>query len=230
MSWKKNNKRFVAFFDILGFKDMVLKHGHEDVLKMLEKLKKTTDRLESNIWTEALNKKLSTSFSEDQTNSITFSDSLILFSKGDTIEDCTKIMLDSYFVIKNALKDNILIKGALSFGKVTVDFNKSLFFGQPIIDAYLLHEDLHMLEVVLDHNAENQAGTFKKNEVIPKILHLRKVNMKFGMATHTLVHFKTDEAITERIVTLENLYKMTSGKPRLYIDNSMDYYKKFKRN
>lgn len=225
MSWKNNNKRFVAFFDILGFKDMVLKQGHADVLKKLEKLKSTTEQLEGNIWSKEITNLLKISFSEDQTRSITFSDSLIIFSKDDTIEDCMKMMFQSYFVIQNALYNSIPIKGAISFGEVYVDFEKSLFFGQPIIDAFLLHEDLHMLDIVLDHNAENQANQFKENDAIQQTLKLRKVKMKFGVASHTIVNLTSKEEISERIDLLEKLYKVTSGRPRLYIDNTIDYYK-----
>ena len=37
MSWDKvtTASRFVAFFDILGFKDMVMKSSHNDILEKL---------------------------------------------------------------------------------------------------------------------------------------------------------------------------------------------------
>ena len=50
--------------------------------------------------------------------------------------------------------------------------------------------------------------------------------MKFGMATHTLISPSQAHHITKRILTLEELFKITSGRSRLYIDNTIDYYKK----
>ena len=229
MSWEnKTNKRFVAFFDILGFKDMVMKYSHQDVLSKLNLLKKHTLKLENFQWNTEKTKKANINPKPDQTKSVTFSDSIIFFSHSGTKEDFVKILVDSHTILKVALNNGIAIKGAISFGEITVDFVNSLFFGQPIIDAYLLHEDLHMLDVVLDHNCENQIKTFGNLEVINLNIRFDKVKMKYGSVKHTIVvSHATHE---ERIKVLEELYRITSGKPRMYIDNSLEYYRKVEQS
>lgn len=228
MKWKAKDKRFVAFFDILGFKEMVLRSSHEDVLKKLDALKTTIKELEKINWTAEAQQKSQLKLQQDQSRAITFSDSIVFFSKSGTIEDLFKIVLDSYYLMNKALSQNIAIKGAISFGEVTVDFKKALFFGQPIIDAYLLHEDMHILDVILDHNAENQINSLAPNDLIKNSLHSEKVKMKFGSTTHTVVRSHRKSKIEHRIEVLKNLYSSTSGKPRQYIDNTIDHYSNLK--
>ena len=103
-----------------------------------------------------------------------------------------------------------------------------MFFGQPIIDAYLLHEDLNLLGVILDHNAENQFKTFGKNRMLKNSLQFRKVNLKYGYVTHTILASRSLKVLDKQIETFEKLYQITSGKPRLYIDNTLDFYKTLK--
>ncbi len=225
MKWKNTDKRFVAFFDILGFKDMVLKNSHIDILDNLDKLQSVARDLESTYWDEEMAKKSKIKILKNQTKSITFSDSIIFFSQGDTLSDIFKILYDSWGLYRAALENRIAIKGAISFGEITVDFDKSLFFGQAIIDSYLLHEDLHMLGIILDHNAENKINSFDINEMIYNSLSLQKVKMKFGLATHTMLSMSEKEFNEITIKNLEKLYSTTSGKPRIYIDNSIEFYK-----
>ncbi|WP_047544855.1 hypothetical protein [Psychroserpens sp. Hel_I_66] len=228
MSWKKTDNRFVAFFDILGFKDMVQTKTHSQILKTLEQLKTYVEKLEGIEWGEEQEKKSKLKIAKNQTRSVTFSDSFMFFSKKDTIEDFSKIIVDSWFFLKKAAKLKIAVKASISFGEITVDFDKNLFFGQPIIDAYLLHEDLNMLGVILDHKAENQMKTYDKNVMLNNSLKFRKVNLKYGSVTHTILGSNSVKILEEFIELFKEMYTITSGKPRIYIDNTVAFYQLLK--
>jgi hypothetical protein len=230
MNWIKTDKRFVAFFDILGFKDMVQTKSHSEILKSLEHLKNYVEKLESWDWNEKHEKKSNLKIGKNQTKSVTFSDSFMFFSKNDTIEDFFKIAIDSWGFLKEATDNKIAVKASISFGTITVDFDKNLFFGQPIIDAYLLHEDLHMLGVILDHKAENQMTTFDKNTLLDNSLQFRKVKLKYGSINHTILASTQIEEIDQKIESFEKLYTITSGKPRTYIDNTIEFYLNLKND
>jgi hypothetical protein len=218
--WETTSERFVAFFDILGFKDLVLRNTHLQVLEKLDILKQTISKLEN---VKELKPFKNSNMETDQTKSVTFSDSIIIFSKGQTANDALKIFYDSYRILKTALENDIAIKGSISFGQITVDFSKSLFFGQPIIDAYLLHEELQMLTIVLDNKAEEQVKTYDNYATIQDILVIYKANLKSGKINHTIIRPSGSKNVIERIEKLKNLYKSTSGRPRLYIDNTIDF-------
>jgi hypothetical protein len=36
LNWKITNERFVAYIDIMGFKDLVMRSTHEEVYKMMK--------------------------------------------------------------------------------------------------------------------------------------------------------------------------------------------------
>ncbi|MEQ5790375.1 hypothetical protein J4E06_04875 [Muricauda sp. NFXS6] len=224
MDWEKTDNRFVAFFDVLGFKDMVQRKSHSEILKKLENLKSHVEKLEGHEFDENKLKKANLEIVKYQTRSVTFSDSFLFFSKKDSKEDLVKILVDSWYFLKYALKNKIAVKGAISFGKITLDFEKNLFFGQPIIDAYLLHEDLNMLGVVFDHNAENQCKTYDELKILQTSIGFEKVRLKYGGVNHSFVAALNVDVIQNLLESLDSMYSITSGKPRVYIDNSIDFY------
>lgn len=219
--WIETTNRFIAFFDIMGFKDLVQKGTHEEVLRKLNILKKTLNYLNNK---DAIHAIEHYSIDLDQTKAITFSDSIIIFSKSDSYNDALKILIDANAILRDALNNSIAIKGAISYGKITVDFNKSLFFGQPIIDAYLLHDELHMLSVIIDHNFEIKITPYIDDPLYFVIADYR-ANLKSGKITHKIMKPSAQNEITERISSLDNLYHSVSGKPRAYIDNTIDFLK-----
>src|SRR5438128_1419170 len=100
--WAKTDKRFVDYFDIMGFKDLVQRNSHTGILNKLESLKRVLTKLEdSNAENNDALKKIN--IEKLQTRSITFSDSIIIFSKSDTIKDFDKIVYDSYMIIHKAI-------------------------------------------------------------------------------------------------------------------------------
>ena len=215
--WIKTTNRFVAFFDIMGFKDLVSKKSHDEIVSLLETLSKSRTDLE-----ELNNHQLDKSLAIiGETKSFTFSDSIIFFSKGDQIEDLNKIILDCLYIVKKSIESQIPIKGALSFGNITLDIEKSIYFGQPIIDAYTLHEDLLLYSVIADHNFEKRTKELKVG-TLSKLFSFYKTPMKYGKTTHYILKptYVDKDLMLEG---LQNLYVSVSGKPRQYIDNTIDF-------
>lgn len=151
-NWNATTDRFVGFFDIMGFKDNVLKNKHEDILKMLENIK--------NINTAIIDGTMQNMAANTNLRSFQFSDSFFIFSVSNTPRDLFNLLRRSRVLLGYCFSEKIPLKGALSFGKITADFDKSIFIGQPIIDAYLLHESIDMFGAALDHNAEKNLMSF----------------------------------------------------------------------
>ncbi len=220
--WINKKKRFVLFFDILGFKNMVSRNTHAQVVNKLNKINFVLNVAEG----KSMNKFLSKhddSIAEDQTKSFIFSDSIVFFSKGNSYADATKIIADAATIYGHCLRNKIPIKGSISFGYVTIDFNKSLFFGQPIIDAYLLHEELNMLSIVVDHNAEKKFAQLKKGMYNYDRLFNYSAFMKYGRVNH-LLYRPNPNTLPQHIKNLEKIRLETSGKPRIYFDNTQKFF------
>lgn len=222
---EKKAKRFVLFFDILGFKDLVLNSNHNIILSKLEALNNASEFLKS-----YLKAGRGEVFEKNQTQSITFSDSIVFFSKGNSYLDARKILFDAFAIMRSALIYKIPIKGAVSYGYITVDLKKNLFFGRPIIEAFLLHEELKLMSVILDHNAENKIKSLGKNKVDTlSVIRDYNVPMKFGKVKHKLICITAPDLIKESINDLKKLYLLTSGKSRVYLDNTNQLFKWLKK-
>jgi hypothetical protein len=220
--WDKTANRFVAFFDILGFKEMVSRNSHDAILKKLEQLSETVSDLESHNYSIGMAEIIKSAVGE--TKAITFSDSIVVYSKGDSLEDLNKIIIDAYWVISSSLEFNIPIKAALSYGQITVDFENSLFFGQPIIDAFLLHEQLQIYAAVLDNHFEEKLATFNLTEKVSRNIHDYKTPFKTGKINHKIIGPPRNKKIVERnIKAVKNISLTVSGGPRIYVDNTLDF-------
>ncbi len=128
--------RHVAFIDTLGFKKRITSISHEDAVEVIRLFNQTV----YNLWRE---------FGLDRDNSIrgrTFSDSIIIHSSGESLEELDKILK---FIIKlyrtSITICDLPLRGGLAFGEFddlrAVEFDnlqKGLIVGTAFIDAYLL--------------------------------------------------------------------------------------------
>lgn len=216
-------KRFVFFADILGFKELVHSQSHEAIVDKLEQIVDAMDFISGERSHNILKKDIP-DIKENQSRAVSFSDSIIVFTEGDTYLDACKILSDAHAIMHNALDAKIPIKGSISFGDVTADFEKSLFFGKPIIDSYLLHDELNLMSVIIDHSAERILEENKeKIENYSRLVVDYDVPMKYGKVKHKLLR-PSPYTIEKRIEGLADFYYSVSGKPRIYYDNTIAFW------
>lgn len=144
--WKVKTKRYVAFLDILGFKDFVLRHSIDEVYKRLQIL--------NALRPEEGEQEDDSDFEKYLTFTI-FSDSIFIITKDDSFLNLRRFLSYVKKVMRIALRKEIPLKGAIAYGDIVVDDEVNLFCGQPIIDAYLLEEDLQYMGVVFHHTFED---------------------------------------------------------------------------
>lgn len=128
--------KFVAYIDILGFKEMVKnQHAQRKLASFQQSI--------YDIWRES-------GFQEDRgLNGLAYSDSLTIYSQNDTPESLKKILDFISKLYATSLFDHkIMLRGGLAKGEFNVarvqgfsNLSKSQFFGQAFIDAYLLESN-----------------------------------------------------------------------------------------
>lgn len=204
--------RYVVFLDIMGFKNRVARNKHADLLKHLSKLNDEITRIIGQ-------------FGNSNIQLAQFSDSIVLFSN-DTTEDSLKnIAKAARGIMQNAIKQGIPLKGAIAQGEITCDMTKQLFFGQALIDAYLLEENVQYYGVLVHHSAE------KNVQDIPNLFRDIKAPLKSGRISHYELSWYADDL--KDLHVLEDiqgkLYEIrlsVSDAPRKYIDNTLDVIEK----
>ncbi len=222
--WSITTNRYVGFIDIMGFKDMVARSTHEEIYVMMQEIESTKKANENIKWSGNEEPKVMSTF---------YSDSIILYSKDDS-EDSARVIINTISALTNDLiSSGIPHKGALAFGNMTLDNKKSIYFGQPLIDAYLLQEELVMYGIVLHSSAEAEIDKLGILETV--ILYDFLCPFKGGSSHHLTIPpifaGKTsdadDEAEQEALMKgLRGFRRKTSGYIRKYIDNTDMFLKK----
>jgi len=114
--WPITTERFVAFIDIMGFKEMVAKMSHEDVYKMMLSIDKAKTVNESLRFEDI-----------GLVRSTTYSDSIMLYSKNKNLEAYNALLTAVSGLTNDLFKEGIPHKGAVALGRMTLDMERSIF-------------------------------------------------------------------------------------------------------
>jgi hypothetical protein len=230
--WEITDSRFVAFLDLLGFKDKVMRKKHSEIYNELSKLSRLKGIIHENA---AL--KIHPKFQDCEVSIISFSDSIVLFSKNDTFESFEYFLIALRTIFSNSIREKIALKGGISHGEISVNTAEQIYFGQSIIDAYLMEEDVNYLGVVAHSSIDNFIAENKKSYtnsiVCQKLLFQEKAFLKSGKITHINLDWfiltqrdhdkiSPDKKIENILKDLDSFHSTVSGNPRRYIDNTKE--------
>lgn len=221
--WKVKTKRYVAFLDILGFKEFVMRNNIHTVYSRLKTLNALRPDNDESDYDSEMEKRIMFTI---------MSDSIFIFSKDDSFSNLRYFLTYVKRVMRMALRKKIPLKGAVAYGTIAVDDNENLFCGQPIIDAYQLEEDLQYMGVVFHHTFEDAYGelTDSQYEKIKEWIKETPTPFKYGSRVHYNLDYRIAGSSTydlSKYVEYQRLY--SSGDARKYIDNTLGMLKLFGR-
>jgi len=215
MNWIETCKRYVGFFDIMGFKDLVYNNDHDFVKIKMDKLHEIVQEIN-------LNNPEGLPHLFKSIKVVIFSDSILFITNDNSDVSLKYLLLNASWFIAKCFKENIPIKGALSYGIFTANFNKSLFFGKSIIDAFLLQEELYMYGALIDCKIQKKMKEYNLLEI--KWVKQVTVPFKGGNATHYVINWLEpikDNSTVDITEGLNKFYLSSSGVVRKYIDNTI---------
>ena len=229
--WKPTDNRFVAFLDILGFKDLVMRKSHNEIYDQLSAISKTKKLLES--WTN--NEKILEKCGDAEINIVNFSDSIVVFSKNDDEGNFKYFLMAIRWLFAKTIANGIPLKGGFAHGNVSVNQSEQIYFGQAIIDAYLMEGEVNYFGIVAHNSIEDYIANQIENldaKFLESALFEIKTPLKSGLINHTNVNWFSklytqtdglnDDEVVELIVSrIKNFKRNTSGSPRKYIDNTL---------
>jgi len=221
MRSRESRVRYIAYFDIMGFKDRVYREPHKSIDEMLDYV------LEELHWPFDLEppkgqrRKRGSHFLSYH---VVFSDTILFYSRDTKDLDLSALLHQSHSLLFNCLLAGIPIKGALAKGRFTADPIKSKYFGLPLIDAYQLAEEVHFYGAAMHHSIESDVDRIAKDPNFSWIT-VKKgpIPMKDGKITHYYLSRKslrnTDvSSLDSEYIT--PLYHQVSGRIRKYVDNT----------
>lgn len=212
--WNADTERLVLFADIMGFKDRVINKSHEQLKKDME------------LFHDKLEKQSSPLRMGDLLRYAQFSDSILVVANGTNEAMFNLISKAAARLMHVALSEGIALKGVIAQGRFTYDETKELYIGKPLVDAYLLHEEIKFYGIVVHHSAEKTVKQYAsdiKNPYTNNPIALEK-----GQTSHYhLCWNMLDTLLAARDNTdeckkwLESISETVSGRPRIYVDNTL---------
>ncbi len=221
--WEILTNRYVAFLDILGFKDYVLRNSIRAVYSRLKSLNALRPDNDDKEFESETGKRIKFTI---------FSDSIFIFSKDDDYISLRHFLTYVKRVVRVALRKEIPLKGAIAYGKIVVDDKQNLFCGQPIIDAYLLEEDLQYMGVVFHHTFEDVYYKLDDIQLDKLSDWIKEVQtpFKYGKRTHLNLDYRIAGLNTydlTKFVANQRFY--SSGDARKYVDNTLEMLRRFEK-
>lgn len=212
-SWNADIKRLVLYADFMGFKERVINTKHGDLKKKMEDFHDKWER------------QMTPLIKSDNLRYAQFSDSILIVANGTNWKMFNLISKAAARLMHVALSEGIALKGVIAQGIFTYDDDKELYIGKPLVDAYLLHDEIKYYGIVVHHTAEK---TIKKNaDVNDNPYSDSPIALEKGLTGHYHLCWNMIDSKLEAIDCTEDCMKLldaiaetVSGKPRVYIDNT----------
>lgn len=216
--WDEDAERLVLYADFMGFTSRVLSHSHEDIKNELKEFRSK--------WAS----KMAPLKSGDHLRFVQFSDSILIVANGTDFKMFNLLSKAAVCLVHTSMSMKIPIKGVISQGIFSYDKDNELYFGKPLIDAYLLHEELKYYGIAVHHTAEI---TVKKFQDLDNPYCNSPIYLEKGMASHyhlcwnlINVHLHSEDITDQCEKWIEKIAENVSGTPRMYIDKTLEVIKK----
>ncbi len=215
--WSEDVPRLILYADFMGFKNRVFSTNHEELKALLE------------AFNESWHKKLQPLQIGGNLKFVQFSDSILVVVNGTNEKMFNLITKAAISMMHEALKINFGIKGVIAQGTFSFDESKGLYFGRPLVDAYLLHEEIKYYGIVVHHSVENTVKTnlSNSNPYSRKDIYIEKGKVAhYHLCWNLVDHKLASKDITDICNSwLDAIEETVSGTPRQYIDRTREVIK-----
>lgn len=197
-------KRWLAYVDLLGFKDLVnssdisdVVHTYFDVLSNIEQLC-AKQRKGGNLlfaW---------------------FSDTFLIYTKSHSVNEFIELENAVAQLFVSLISKGVPARGCISFGKLYSQQKKNIFIGPVLIDAYIYGEKLNWIGLSLSPVAENELSSTGSIKIINenyKSITNESILRSNNFGTPKGFHFKGNAAKLDHRIILNSLVSMRDNAP-----------------
>lgn len=210
--WTIEGERLLLYADVMGFKNRVATRNHEQLKKEILDFRSSWDNRTSSL---RLGNYL---------KFVQFSDSMLLVVQGVDSKMFNILTQASICLMQIAIEKGFPIKGVIAQGCFSFYEKDQLYFGQPLVDASLLHDQLKFYGIAVHNSAEK---TVKANMDILHPFTKTPINIATGQVCHYHLSWNTlngqyqYEDITDKCNKwLDTIEESVSGDPRIYVDRT----------
>lgn len=138
-------QRFVAHIDVLGMSSLVAKDATLawQLLSALVDARNEVHRTEVTFLDTA--ERINT---PSQVHAVTFSDTIVLFSRGNALADLRLIIITATELLSKALHLRVPVRVGIAVGTFFFNLEESMYAGPALIEAYHLGEEAQWIGIV----------------------------------------------------------------------------------
>lgn len=176
-------KTFIAFFDILGFKEFIYNNDLSEVKRLFDQLLRDSQIAISGQKYIQINPGMTApDLKHQKVNCLHVSDSIIFWVINDSEDDFKNLVEVCYSFYWRSLQSTFPLRGCLTYGDIefkpfTIEnengaefYNYSLI-GKGLVDAYIKSDNIEYAGCILDETAVNKAGS----SIINNLIHKQKI-------------------------------------------------------
>lgn len=183
-----NNEKIIAYFDILGYKELIERSKLEDVRDKMYGLLDKVNNLTNNPNIDV--------YSKNDLDYIIFSDSIIIYSNDISIKSFLNICFTSNVLMYFSFLEGLPLRGAISHGEFYVDKDKNIFFGKALVNAYMTEgkqkwSGACICEETINYFLDNNSKIM--NTLIEKTQSLIKYDIPIGFKHKEINEFKCNK-------------------------------------
>ncbi len=153
--------RTVAFFDVLGFKELIASMSLVDLADKYESMIKSTEAMNRRFKIDQVGKEIPTWFPDHPINDpwckrYIFSDSIILISVADDEMSFLKLIMYARKLLQSLIAMGLPARGAITFGELFENPDLNFVLGKALTHAYELEQRQQWIGVAIDDKLEQQ--------------------------------------------------------------------------
>lgn len=212
-------QRWVAFFDILGFKSFIEESTVEHKLYLLVDCYQTTLRkLEERC----------TYYEGHELTYLWFSDSFVFYSRDGSKQSYVVIQQAGKHFLESNIYHGIPLRGAIAFGNLYTDESSRIVIGHSLVEAYKYCEDQDWINLILTPSAALRAielgFTPPHHSFVAEGIKLKKLSTKnvYGY-TYCSGQANYDSPLLPR---LREMQHFAPEKDKIKYQNTIDYITK----
>lgn len=245
-------KTFLAFFDVLGFKEFIYNNEMEYIQRMFGNLMRDSQTAVSGEkYIQTNSGMVVPDLKNQKVNCLHVSDSIVFWSNSDTEEDFLEMVKVCYSFYWRSLQTSFPLRGCLIHGEIdfkpfTIEneskskfYNYSLF-GKGLIEGYLKAESINYAGCFIDKSAINKVEDKTINDLIyDQKICLYKIPFKDGTYSyehvfrpiegeHNDVSFRNSANGVKRLFTDHMNGKELPDSVKLKMNNTIDFLEYFR--
>ncbi len=211
--WQDGKERLLLYADFMGFKSLVETKHHLDLKGKLTRFR------------QELNDRIEVFCPGDNLRFVQFSDSLLFVVDG-VDERMFKLITQATICLMHvSMMFEFPLKGVIAQGEFSYDKEDELYLGKPLVDAYLLQEQVKYYGVVVHNSAEKTVKDYK-SRLYPYVnteVNIDKARVRhYHLCWNFLNKDLREDDLTDTCeVWLDTIAERVSGYPRIYIDNTI---------